>query len=60
MTNITAFKRMKARRQKQKKSFDICTDASGNTIKVKISEALEREQAKLVKELVKEFGGKIE
>lgn len=60
MTNITAFKRMKARRQKQKKSFDIFTDASGNTIKIKISEALEREQAKVAKELMEEFGGKIE
>lgn len=60
MTNTAGFRRMKARKQKQEKFFDMHTDATGNTIKVKISEALEREQAKLTKELVKEFGGKIE
>ena len=54
MTNITAFKRMKARRQKQKKSFDICTDASGNTIKVK--KAIKQARQKTVERIAEELG----
>ena len=55
MTNITAFKRMKARRQKQKKSFDIFTDACGNAVKVK--KAIKQARQKTVERIAEEFSG---